>query len=104
MMTKLTSKHVCLGRGDQEVRETDPGGRELGADHDEDRVQAGLQPLPRLRPRAQEGLHQGHSQVGKSHENIPYTPSNKDYILVISSSNYYSMEKSTLLSHIKDYF
>lgn len=55
-----------LGRGDKEVREADLGGCEPGADHDEDGVQTGVQSLPRLRPGAQEGLHQGHSQVGES--------------------------------------
>lgn len=53
-----------IGRRDQEVREANPRRCELRADHNEDGVQTGVQPLSGLRPRAQEGLHQGHSQVG----------------------------------------
>lgn len=52
------------GWWDKEVREADPGGCELRADHDEDCVQASVQPLPRVWPCTQEGLYQGNSQVG----------------------------------------
>lgn len=55
---------LLTGWWDQEIRERNPRRRKPGTDHDEDGVQASVQPLPRLRPCTQEGLHQSNSQVG----------------------------------------